>query len=73
MSSIFFLNGEEISIRIVTNENTLDVFNGPLYTEDGGFNWNAKKIGSLELSEQDITDLIGRLELMLPYDTRNMV
>ncbi len=64
MSSIFFLNGEEISVRIVTNENTIDVFSGPLYTEDGGFNWNAKKIGSLELSEQDIVDLISRLELM---------
>ena len=64
MSSIFFLNGEEVSLRVVSNEKILDFFNGPLYTEDGGFNWNAKKIGSLELSEQDIVDLISRLELM---------
>jgi hypothetical protein len=72
MASIFFLNGEEISLRIVANDKTLDVFSGPLYTDEDDYNWHAKKIGSMKLSEQDITDLIGRLELMLPYDTRNM-
>ena len=64
MASIFFLSGDSLSLRITASSKDIDIFSGPLYTEEGGFNWNAKKIGSLELSEQDIVDLISRLELM---------
>jgi len=64
MASIFFLSGDSLSLRITATSKDIDIFIGPLYTEEGGFNWNAKKVGSINLSEQDIEDLISRLALM---------
>ena len=64
MASIFFLSGDSLSLRITATSKSIDIFSGPLYTEEGGFNWNAKKVGSIALSEQDIEDLMSRLALM---------
>jgi hypothetical protein len=64
MASIFFLSGDSLSLRITASSKAIDIFSGHLYTEEGGFNWNAKKVGSIVLSEQDIEDLMSRLALM---------
>ena len=64
MASIFFISGEEISLRIVTYDKTIDIFKGPLFDEDDGYNWQAEKVGSLTFDKKDLRSLIARLELM---------
>ena len=64
MSSIFFISGEEISLRIVTYAKTIDIIKGPLFTEEEGYNWQAEKVGSLTFNARDLRSLIARLELM---------
>jgi len=64
MASIFFISGEEISLRIVTYDKSIDIYKGPLFDEEDGYNWRAKKVGSLTFDKRDLRSLIARLELM---------
>jgi len=64
MASIFFISGEEISLRIVTYDKTIDIFKGPLFDEDDCYKWQAEKVGSLNFDKKDLRSLIARLELM---------
>ena len=64
MASIFFISGEEISLRIVTYDKTIDIFKGPLFNDEDGYNWKAEKIVSLTFNKKDRRALIARLELM---------